>query len=113
MEAKAFVVDTEPSIITGDGTVDLATEVMKIDLHPKPKSVGIGSLRVPFHLAGTFADPAIGPDTGALALRGGAAAVLGVLLTPLGALLGTIDTGGGKDADCAKLFAQVQQDAKR
>lgn len=113
MEARALVVDTEPSIITGDGTVDLATEVMKIKLHPKPKSVGIGSLRVPFHLAGTFADPAIGPDTGALALRGGVAAVLGVLLTPLGALLGTIDTGGGKDADCSVLIAAVQQDAKK
>lgn len=113
MEAKAFVVDTEPSIITGDGTVDLATEVMKIRLHPKPKSVGIGSLRVPFNLAGTFAEPAIGPDAGALALRGGAAAVLGILLTPLGALLGTIDTGGGKDADCNALVAAVQEDAKK
>lgn len=113
MEAKTFVVDTEPSIITGDGTVDLATEVMKIKLHPKPKSVGIGSLRVPFHLAGTFAEPSIGPDTGALALRSGAAVVLGVLLTPIGALLSTIDTGGGKDADCNTLIAAVQEDAKK
>ena len=113
MQAKALVVDTEPSIITGDGTIDLATEVLKIKLHPKHKSAGIGSLRVPFNLAGTFSDPAIGPDTAALALRGGVAPVLGVLLTPLGALLATIDLGGGKDADCAALIAAVRQDAKQ
>ena len=112
MEAKAIVFDTEPSIITGDGTVDLATEVMKVKLHPKPKGKALGSLRVPFHLAGTFADPSIGPDVGALALRGGIATVLGVLLTPLGSLLGTIDAGGGKDADCSALLAEVQQDSK-
>ena len=113
METRAIVFDTEPSIITGDGTVDLATEVMKITLRAKPKSGGIGSLRVPFHIAGTFSEPSIGPDVGALALRGGIAAVLGVLLTPLGALLGTIEGGGGKDADCSALMAQVQEDAKR
>lgn len=112
MTARAIVFDTAPSVITGDGTVDLATEVMKVKLHPKPKSGGIGSLRVPFHLSGTFSDPSIGPDVGALTLRGGAAVVLGVLLTPLGSLLGTIEGGGGKDADCTALLAQVQQDSK-
>jgi uncharacterized protein involved in outer membrane biogenesis len=113
MTARAVVFDTEPSIITGDGTVDLATEVMKMKLHPKPKSAGVGSLRVPFHLSGTFSDPSIGPDVGALTLRGGAAVVLGVLLTPLGSLLGTLEGGGGKDADCNALLAQVQQDSKK
>ena len=33
-----------------------------------------------------------------------------MVLTPLGALLATIDAGGGKDADCAKLFAQIADD---
>ena len=111
MNAKALVIDTQPTIITGDGTIDFGSEEMALKLHPKPKGVGLGSLRVPLHVSGTFAHPSIGPDKGALILRGGAAVALGVLLTPLGSLLGTLEGGGGKDADCAQLFAQTEQDA--
>src|SRR6185312_8847462 len=68
MKTKAFVIDTEPSIIRGDGTIDLGSEVMKLRLLAKPKSGAVGSLRVPLQVGGTFDDPSIGPNAGALAL---------------------------------------------
>jgi uncharacterized protein involved in outer membrane biogenesis len=109
MTTENLVLDTQKSLITGSGKVDLGSEVMDVRLHAKPKKASIGSLKVPFKFGGTFANPSIGPDAGALAMRGGAAAVLGALLTPFGALLATIESGGGKDADCQALYAEANQ----
>lgn len=109
MTTQNLVVDTEKSLITGTGKIDLGSEVLDVTLHAKPKKPGIFSLKVPFKFGGTFAHPSVGPDKGALIARGGGAAVLGVLLTPLAALLGTIEGGGGKDADCKALFAEAGQ----
>jgi uncharacterized protein involved in outer membrane biogenesis len=109
MRTRAFVFDTAKSIITGEGTVDLGGETLDLKLKPKPKKVSLGVLRVPFRISGTFDDPSIGPDAGALAVRGGIAAALGVVLSPFASLLAMIEGGGGKDADCAALFAQTQE----
>ncbi len=42
-----------------------------------------------------FKDPSIAPVAGPLAARAGASVALGVLLTPLGALLPTVQFGTG------------------
>jgi len=47
-----------------------------------------------------------------VAARVGASVALGVLLTPLAALLPLVDPGGGEDADCGALVQQAQQNAK-
>jgi uncharacterized protein involved in outer membrane biogenesis len=109
MTTQNLVVDTQKSLITGTGKIDLGSEVLDLTLHAKPKKAGIFSLKVPFKFGGTFAHPSVGPDKGALIARGGGAAVLGVLLTPIAALLATIEGGGGKDADCKALFADASQ----
>ena len=49
------------------------------------------------------------PKPGPLVARVGAAAVLGVLLTPLGALIPTIQLGLGKDTDCGRLVTYEAQ----
>jgi uncharacterized protein involved in outer membrane biogenesis len=109
MTTENLVLDTQKSLITGTGKVDLGSEIMDIKIHAKPKKASIGSLKVPFKFGGTFANPSVGPDAGALVARGGAAAVLGVLLTPFGALLATIEGGGGKDADCKAMFEEAKR----
>ena len=69
-------------------------------LKPEPKDKSILSLRSPLKVGGTFAAPTAGPDKAALAGRAGLAIALGVI-NPLLALLATIETGPGKDADCS------------
>ena len=76
-------------------------------LTPKPKSPGILSLRTPVHLYGSFRHPDYGLDKGKLFLRAGAAVAL-ALVNPLTALIPLIETGPGKDTDCARLLAPVQ-----
>ena len=56
---------------------------------------------------GTLRNPTIAPDAKALASRGIAATLLG-LVNPLLALAPFIETGPGKDSDCAGLVANAK-----
>jgi len=112
MSSKAFVIDTTDTKIVGKGQISLAEETIDMKLSPEPKDVSILSLRTPIHIEGTFKDPIILPDK-ILAIRAGAAVLLGVLATPFAALIPTIETGLAKDANCRALIASVETPAKR
>ena len=62
-------------------------------------------------MRGTLADPKVRPDK-ELEIRGGAAVALGVFLTPLAALLPTIQLGLGEDHDCKALLGHVETEAR-
>ncbi len=72
-----------------------------------PKDPSPLSLRVPFDVKGTFKKKQVTPDKGKLALKAGAAIALGAI-NPLAALLPLIETGPGKDSDCAALIARAK-----
>lgn len=109
MTTETFVVDTEDTNVTGSGTIDLTTESLDLTLRPLPKDFSILSGRSPLHATGTFKDPAFAPDKSALAMRGGTAVLLGLIATPLAALIPLIETGPGKDSDCASLIASLNK----
>jgi AsmA protein len=110
-QANAFVFDTTVTNVTGEGTINLKTEEMDLKLKPRPKDRGIGSLRTPLHIKGTFGKPQIGPDMGKLTARGGGAIALGIL-NPLLAILPLIEEGKGKDSNCGQLIAQASKPGK-
>jgi AsmA family protein len=107
MTSRAIVLDTEDTVVRGQGTVNLATEAMNIRLEPEPKDMSILSLRSPLQIGGTFGAPAIAPDKTALLGRGALALALGVI-NPLLALAATVETGPGENADCRNVFAEGQ-----
>ena len=100
MASKVILLDTSDTVIKGNGQISLANETLDIVLKPEPKDQSILSLRSPLKIGGTFAAPTAGPDKAALAGRAGLAIALGVI-NPLLALLATIETGPGEDADCS------------
>ena len=100
MSSKVIVLDTSDTVINGSGQINLANETLELVLKPEPKDKSILSLRSPLNIGGTFAAPTAGPDKAALAGRAGLAIALGVI-NPLLALLATIETGPGQDADCS------------
>ncbi|MCM2253116.1 MAG: AsmA family protein [Ramlibacter sp.] len=106
MNAKALVLDTADTVIYGNGGVNLADEAIDLVLRPYPKDMSILSLRSPLRVAGSFAVPRIAPDTGALAGRAGLALALGAV-NPLLALAATVETGPGKDANCAPALREA------
>jgi len=85
---------------------------MDLKLKPEPKDRGIGSLRTPLHVKGTFGHPQVGPDMGKLVVRGGGTIALGIL-NPLLAIIPLIEEGKGKDSNCGQLIAEATKSAKQ
>ena len=112
LKTRVMLLDTGEANVVGSGDANLRAETLNFQIITEPKHFSIGSLPTPIDIGGTFKSPSIRPDPKALAVRGGAAAVLGVLLTPLGALLPTIQLGLGKDNDCVALVNQVKMKAR-
>jgi uncharacterized protein involved in outer membrane biogenesis len=106
MSSRALVLDTDDTIIYGEGAISLAQESMDFTLRPYPKDMSILSLRSPLKVSGTFAAPKAGVDKGALAGRAGVALALGTI-NPLLALAATVETGPGKDADCGTILREA------
>jgi uncharacterized protein involved in outer membrane biogenesis len=103
MTTRTFVLDTEAANVTGHGSVNLRDETLDLTLNTEAKHFTIGSLPGPILVGGHLRSPSVRPGA-ETAARAGAAAGLGVLLTPLGALLPTIQLGLGEDNDCGAMI---------
>jgi AsmA family protein len=109
MQARTFIMDTEVSTIEGQGTVNLKNEGLNLRLTVDPKKVSLFSARTPILIRGILKKPAISLESASLMKRGGAAALLGALLTPPGALLAFIDPGLGEGSNCAEYVRRFQK----
>lgn len=106
--ARTAVLDTEDHRTAVTGQISFRNEALDLVLKTEPKNFSIGSLPAPVGVTGTLGSPNVMPDLGEVGLRAGAAVGLGILLTPLGALLPTIQLGTGEDGACAGLLKQAQ-----
>ncbi|KLD80237.1 AsmA family protein [Xanthomonas hyacinthi] len=105
MDARALAFDSTDTLIVGSGNIDLGDETLDLLLKARPKDRSILSLRSPLRVGGTFKDPTFRPDVTALGMRGAIALALGSIAPPA-ALLATLETGPGKDADCGGHYAK-------
>jgi uncharacterized protein involved in outer membrane biogenesis len=112
MTPRTLVLDTDASLITGTGTVNLARERLDLTVKGTSKSPSPLSLGGPIEVGGTFKKPDVGLGKEAV-VRAGAAVALGTLLTPLAAVLGFIDSGKSVGTDCMALSQQAQSDATK
>ena len=103
-----MLLDTDQARVGGKGDINLRDESLKLVLNTESKHFSIGSLPAPVDITGTFAKPSVMPDLAVVGARAGAAVGLGILLTPLGALLPTIQLGTGEDNACAGLLASAK-----
>ncbi|MDP9082823.1 MAG: AsmA family protein [Pseudomonadota bacterium] len=108
LSAQSLVLDTEPVLITGEGTIHLDSEALDLALTGHPKSLRLARLRSPLLVRGTLMRPVIGVQARNSIGQTAEAVALGVLLTPLAAILAFVDPGLAKDADCASLLAQAK-----
>lgn len=108
LATKVLLLDTSEANVTGSGDVNLRDETIKYRLRTEAKHFSIGSLPADILLNGRLKHPSIAPDPVELGARVGAAVGLGILLTPLGALLPTIQLGLGEDNACGPLIRQAQ-----
>ncbi len=106
--ARTVVLDTEEHRVAATGNLSFRNEALNLTLRTDSKHFSVGSLPAPVDITGTFANPSVLPDLAEVGIRAGAAVGLGILLTPLGALLPTIQLGTGEDGACAGLLAQAK-----
>jgi uncharacterized protein involved in outer membrane biogenesis len=101
LDFNIFLLDTTEGRITGTGDLNFANQMLDLSLTTRSKHFSVGSLPGAIHITGPLGSPSIRPGAEIVA-RAGAAAGLGVLLTPLGALLPTIQFGVGNDNACTR-----------
>ncbi|WP_175964457.1 AsmA family protein [Burkholderia pyrrocinia] len=110
LDPKVFALDTDDALINVDGPISLRDETLDLKIHPHTKGFRIFSLRSPLYAKGTFKNPDVGVDAGALALRAGAMIGLG-LINPFAALIPLIAPSNNKDVPCSQLFGQMKEKA--
>lgn len=104
MQTRAFVLETEDAIVTMDGTISLKKETLDLVVRPENKTLRIFTLRSPLYARGTFKNPDVGVQAGPVAARAGAAVVLGLVATPLAALVPLLNIGTEEgDVSCSSL----------
>ena len=96
-DQKVFLIDTQCSILVGEGKIDLKNETLDLLITPNSKGVSL-NVTVPVRVRGTLASPTYTPDEAALALKLGA--LVGGALFPPALLLSLGDLGGGSDHGC-------------
>ncbi|TPQ46992.1 AsmA family protein, partial [Burkholderia ubonensis] len=69
LDPKVFALDTDDALINVDGPINLRDESIDLKIHPHTKGFRVFSLRSPLYAKGTFKNPKVGVDAGALALR--------------------------------------------
>jgi uncharacterized protein involved in outer membrane biogenesis len=88
LTAENLVLDTDPVLITGDGTIQLDTQTLDLQLKGHPKELRILRLSAPVAVQGTFTHPTFH-------LEGHKKLQL-------------VDPGHAKDADCGSLLAAAK-----
>ena len=88
---------------------NLADESLALTIQGKPKDLRLLRLMVPITIGGHLKDPSIGLNPVPLGAQAGVATALGVVLTPLAAVLPFIDVGLAEDANCAALMQDGQK----
>ena len=106
MTPRAFVVDTDDTVVTGSGAINLRDESLQLELKPAPKDFSPLALRMPLKVGGTLKNPAFNVDAAGLLARGAAAVAL-VLVFPPAALIAFIEPGLGKDSQCAAMLTDM------
>ena len=107
LNTRAFLLVTKEANVHVTGWVDLRNETVNFKLNTQAAHFSIGSLHTPIDITGQLKHPSIRPEAGGLALRGGTAAALAVLLPPL-AILPTIEFGQDESHECAARISAVR-----
>jgi uncharacterized protein involved in outer membrane biogenesis len=108
LKPAPFILDTEHTKVAMDGDIDLGAETLNLRLTAQPKDVSLAALRGPVVIKGPFTSPSVRPDLRRAIVRSVAAITLGIVATPLAALVPLFEWGTEKDANCPAIVAQAK-----
>ena len=103
---RTAVLDNRDSTVRLEGQVNLRDETLALRSTVKPKDFSPMAFRAPFDIGGTLAEPKVSIEPGGLAARAAASVALGVIATPVAALLPWIDfSSKPEESACASVAA--------
>ena len=111
MTANTAVLDSEKTLIRGEGAIDLGAETLKLRIQGRPKHPGIGHTRLAVTLSGPLWSPSVAVDPSEILVRGALALGAGALLAPAAAILPFLDLGMSEDSDCLKWITEAEHQA--
>lgn len=103
--ADPIFIDNEKSIIRGRGYFSFRDESLNLTMEADSKNFSLFSGQSPVGINGYFVAPGINPISGELLTRGAAGVALGVVASPIAAILAFLDVGEEKDTNCAPILA--------
>jgi uncharacterized protein involved in outer membrane biogenesis len=92
LTSQTFVIDTDPVLITGGGTIQLDSEALDMEIQGHPKHLRVLRLSTPLSVQGTLTHPSVRLEKGQRKFK-------------------LIDPGHAKDADCGALLAEAKTGA--
>ena len=92
LTSQTFVIDTDPVLITGSGTIQLDSEALDLEIQGHPKHLRVLRLSAPISVQGTLRHPAVSLEKGQRKFN-------------------LIDPGHAKDVDCGALLAEAKNGA--
>jgi hypothetical protein len=103
--SRDLLIDTNDVTIVGQGTVNLGTERLDLEMTPRPKDASLINLATPIDIGGTFKQPTIRPNN--LAMAKDVAKGVATWINPLFALVPMIlDSGDDKNPCVVALEAR-------
>ena len=100
-KADPVLFDTDRAVYRMEGQFKFTDESVGLALRGRSKEFSLFSGQSPIGIGGYFAAPTINPISKQLLTRAGASVVLGIVATPIAAILPFIDLGTAKNSNCA------------
>lgn len=111
--ADPILIDTKKNVMVGRGGFSFRNESIDLLFRADGKKFSLFSGQSPVGIGGYFARPAFSVISPQLIARGGAAAALGVVATPLASVLAFVDPGDAKATSCGPVLAGANASAQR
>ena len=111
--ADPILIDTDKNVMTAKGGFSFKDESLSMAFRADGKKFSLFSGQSPVGIGGYFAQPKIQIITPQLVTRAGAGVALGVLASPIAALLAFVDPGDAKSAACGPVLAGAHAAAQR
>ncbi len=111
--ADPILIDTDKNVMTAKGGFSFKDESLDMSFRADGKKFSLFSGQSPVGIKGYFAAPGINIISPQLITRGAVGLGLGIVGTPLAAVLAFIDVGDAKSAACGPILAGANAAAQR
>ena len=111
--ADPILIDTAKNVMLGRGGFSFKNETIDLAFRADSKKFSLFAGQSPVGIGGYFSQPSINVLSPELIARAGAGLGLGVVASPLAAVIAFVDVGDAKAADCGPVLAGASAKAQR